>query len=215
MTSDPRTTPILLDLPFRGRWLTQNSPARRIPSHGTTLFGTSHAIDFVPVDEHGRSARLSLRSWLRPEPPELFVGFGAPVLAPVAGRVVAVHDGEVDHEARRTLLPQIPYALTQAGRARQGWGALAGNFVAIAMGAEGPFVALAHLQRGSLQVAVGQQVAVGDVVGACGNSGNSTEPHLHLQVNDSTDWAAAQGLPIAFRGPDGPFLPAEREIVVG
>ncbi|MGO3279506.1 MAG: M23 family peptidase, partial [Brevibacterium aurantiacum] len=39
-----------MDYPFTGRWLVQNSPANRVPSHGTRLFATSYAIDFVPVD---------------------------------------------------------------------------------------------------------------------------------------------------------------------
>lgn len=47
----------LLDLeyPFTGRWLVQNSPANRVPSHGTALFATSYAIDFVPVNDAGRT----------------------------------------------------------------------------------------------------------------------------------------------------------------
>ena len=40
-----------LEFPFEGRWLTQNSPANRVPSHGTALLASSFAIDFVPVDE--------------------------------------------------------------------------------------------------------------------------------------------------------------------
>ena len=46
-----------LAYPFSGRWLVQNSPADRVPSHGTDLFGTSHAIDFVPLDASGRHMR--------------------------------------------------------------------------------------------------------------------------------------------------------------
>ena len=45
--------PLTLSLPFEGRWLAQNSPARRVPSHGTELFGMAHAIDFVHVGERG------------------------------------------------------------------------------------------------------------------------------------------------------------------
>jgi hypothetical protein len=52
------------------------------------------------------------------------------------------------------------------------------------------------------------------VVGECGNSGNSTEPHVHVQVTDSTNWPSAQGIPIVFRTPDGRvWLPAESEVV--
>ena len=42
--------PVLLELPFRGRWQARNSPARRVPSHGTHRFGVTYAIDFVAVD---------------------------------------------------------------------------------------------------------------------------------------------------------------------
>lgn len=203
-----------LDFPFRGRWLVENSPADRVPSHGSHLFGTTHAIDFVPVDERGRSAPRTWRSLVSVEPPESFVGFGQPVLTPVAGTVVAVHDGEPDHEARRSQPALLAYALTQAGRARRGPAAIAGNHVVISLAADGPFVLLAHLKRGTVSVRPGDTVAAGDHVGGCGNSGNSTEPHVHVQVTDSTDWATTRGLPITFRSRDGRvWLPVNGEVV--
>ena len=210
MTPDP----VLLSVPLRGSCRIQNSPANRVPSHGTDAFGSSHAIDLVPVDGQGRSAPRTWRGLLASEPPEIFVGFGRPVLAPVSGRVAVVHDGEPDHQARRSQLALAAYALGQPGRARRGAAGLAGNHVAIALGDEGPFVVLAHLQRGSMQVQAGEWVREGVPVARCGNSGNSTEPHLHLQVTDSTDWMNARGLPFAFRGGDGSgWLPANSEIV--
>src|SRR3954464_8092142 len=93
---------VVAQLPFHGRWLARNSPARRVPSHGTHLFGTTYAIDFIAVDERGRSAARTWRTLLSVEHPELFVGFGRPVLAPVAGRVAAAHDAEPDQAARRS-----------------------------------------------------------------------------------------------------------------
>lgn len=198
-----------LDLayPFRGRWLVQNSAANRVPSHGTRLFATAYAIDFVPVDERGRSARLSLASILHPERPERFPGFGRSLAVPARGVVVTVHDVEPDHEAFRGI-PSIRYALTQARRAAEGWATLAGNHVIIAVGTGG-FVALCHLQHGSIRVSVGQSVAVGDELGQCGNSGNSTEPHVHVQAMDAIDPQVAQAIPITFQG----RLPRNRELV--
>lgn len=208
-------TPVVLDLPFRRKWLTQNSPARRIPSHGTHAFGVTYAVDFVPVDDDGRSAPRSWRALLAPEPPEHFVGFGRPILAPAAGTVVAVHDGEPDHAARRSQLTLIPYALGQAGRARAGIVGLAGNHLVLALGRGGPYVVLAHLRRGTILPRPGDVVARGDLVAECGNSGNSTEPHLHLQVTDSLDWRRTHGLPMVFRRPggDGVWMPDESELV--
>ena len=206
--------PVMLSFPLRGLSRVQNSPANRVPSHGTDAFGSSHAIDLVPVDGQGRSAPRTWRGLFSHEPPEVFFGFGRPILAPVSGRVEAVHDGEPDHDGRRSQVALVPYMLGQARRARLGAVGLAGNHLVIAIGAKGPFVLLAHLQRGSVQVQPGQRVSVGDPVARCGNSGNSTEPHLHLQVSDSTVWTSACGLPLAFVGRAGSaWLPTNSEIV--
>jgi hypothetical protein len=55
---DRHVPTVLLDLPFTGLWLTRNSPAARVPSHGTDLFGTTYAIDFVASDLRRRTAEL-------------------------------------------------------------------------------------------------------------------------------------------------------------
>lgn len=193
------STALEIHYPFTGRWLVQNSPANRVPSHGTELFATAHAIDFVPVDEQGRTAPVRLRSLVRTESPESFPGFGAPILAPVAGTVVSAHDSVPDHHAHRGL-PSLSYALTQRRRLADGWAGLAGNHVIIRVSERGTFVALCHLQRGSVQVSVGEIVRTGQPVGACGNSGNSTEPHLHLQAQDAPDPAAAAAVPFTLQG---------------
>ncbi|WP_313409995.1 M23 family metallopeptidase [Aeromicrobium sp.] len=205
--------PLVLGYPFTGRWRARNSPARRVPSHGTHLMGTTFAIDFIPVDARGRSAPRSWRAVLATEPPESFVGFGRPIVAPCAGRVVTVHDGEPDHVGRRSQLTLVHYALGQARRVRRGPAAIAGNHVVIEASDGGPFVLLAHLREGSIRVAAGDLVRDGDVLGACGNSGNSTQPHVHVQATDSTDWERARGLPIVFRDSAGARLPRESEIV--
>src|SRR5699024_3828570 len=54
--------PLDLTYPFRGRWQVRNSPANRVPSHCSDLFATTYAIDFVPVDESGRSAFFGFNS---------------------------------------------------------------------------------------------------------------------------------------------------------
>src|SRR5690625_1782785 len=67
-----------LDLiyPFTGMWMAKNSPRDRVPSHGTSLFASEMAIDFLPVDEYRRTAPFQLRSLFTPERPEDFPGFG-------------------------------------------------------------------------------------------------------------------------------------------
>jgi hypothetical protein len=190
---------VVLNLPFRGTWLARNSPARRVPSHGTHLFATTYAMDFVAVRGRRTATTQDWRTLLSTEPPERFVAFGQPILAPAAGRVVAVHDGQADHEARRSQFALVSYALTQAARARAGAGALAGNHVILELTNRDGYVVLAHLRAGSIRVGEGDPVALGQELGTCGNSGNSTQPHVHIQVMDSTDPFTARGLPLAFR----------------
>ncbi len=184
----------------------RHSPANRVPSHGTWRLATAYAIDFVPVDATGRTARIGVATLVRPESPERFPGFGREILSPVAGEVVAVHDGDPDHPAYRGL-PSIGYAISQARRARSGWEALAGNHILIAVG--DVLVALCHLRRGSIAVVPGQRVEGGEPVASCGNSGNSTEPHLHVQAFVGADPTGAVAVPITFAG----ALPRDGEVV--
>lgn len=197
-----------LEYPFSDWWRVRNSPADRVPSHGTTLFASTYAIDFVPVDSTGRGAPMTLGSFLRPEVVDRFTGFGRPVLAPVAGEVVAVLNYAPDHRAYRGV-PSVGYALSQRRREAAGWGALAGNHVMIDSGSG--IIALCHLRQTSVQVHLGQRVRVGEVIGACGNSGNSMEPHLHVQAIDRLDIGSARAMPVSFRGE----LPRSGQIIAG
>lgn len=200
------TAAVDLTFPFTSRWIVQNSPANRVPSHGTTLFATAHAIDFVPVGDSGRTAPFTMRSLLRPESVAGFPGFGRSILSPVDGIVVAVHNGQTDHAAHRGI-PSLRYAFTQRRRASEGWPALAGNHIFI----ETPnaVIALCHLRQDSIRATVGQRVAVGELIAQCGNSGNSTEPHLHIQAIDDQNVDRARAVPITFGG----SLPRNGEIV--
>lgn len=186
-------------LPFSGRWLARNSPARRVPSHGTTLLGVTYAIDFIAVDDLGRTAPTkNWRTYLATEPPEIFYAYGQPVLSPVDGTVVALHDGEIDHEARRSQLALLPYMLSQGSRLREGVGAIAGNYIIISPHGSDYYVGIVHLQRGSLCVKPGESVRMGQQLASCGNTGNSTQPHIHIQAMDSLDLKQAHGIPLLF-----------------
>ena len=214
------TVPLLLHLPGEGRWQARNSPARRVPSHGSHLFGTTYAIDLVPVDDRGRSGPVSWRTVLATEDPVRFVGFGRTVTAPLAGRVVFTHDGESDGVVRRSPVAFLGHLREQTERARRGLPGLAGNCVVIEVEPEGPYVLVAHLRCGSVAVRPDDVVMPGAPIGECGNSGNSTQPHVHLQVTDSLDWQTTRGLPLAFhayRGRRGDVigqgLPDEGEVV--
>ncbi|WP_017609518.1 M23 family metallopeptidase [Nocardiopsis xinjiangensis] len=216
----------VLALPFTGRWSVRNSPTRRVPSHGTENLADRYAIDFIGVDEQHQSARAwDWRSVLATEPPERFLSHGRPVLAPLDGVVMAVHDGEDDHEAHRSLLTRVPYAWGRASREARGVSAMAGNYAVIAYPDMSAHILLAQLRRGSLRVEAGDQVGAGQQIAECGSSGNAQQPHVHLQAMDGPDPVHAQGLPVAFadfrewvHGVDPPYfvetgLPGEDSVV--
>jgi len=77
--------------------------------------------------------------------------------------------------------------------------AIAGNHVMLDLG-NGEYAMLAHLRQGSVAVEAGQQVAAGDELGRCGNSGNTSEPHLHFHLQDAPAFGKGNGLPAFFEG---------------
>jgi len=72
-----------------------------------------------------------------------------------------------------------------------------GNGVVIDHG-NGEFSILAHMQPTSLRVKTGDKVKASDILGLCGNSGNTSEPHIHYHLQDGADMSNAEGLPAPF-----------------
>jgi murein DD-endopeptidase MepM/ murein hydrolase activator NlpD len=72
-----------------------------------------------------------------------------------------------------------------------------GNFVVQDLG-DGHFALYAHLQLGSVRVRPGERIRRGQVLGLVGNTGNSSEPHLHFHVMDSPEPLLSDGLPYVF-----------------
>ncbi len=83
-----------------------------------------------------------------------------------------------------------------------------GNHVVLDLG-NGTYAAYAHLRRGSLTVREGDRVRAGQLIARCGNSGNSSEPHLHFQLMDGPDPDTARGLPFRWHGIG---VPRNREV---
>ena len=83
-------------------------------------------------------------------------------------------------------------------REATGPGRVLGNHVVLDLG-HGVYAVLAHLRRGSVRVAMGQRVAASEQLAECGNSGNSTEPHLHFQVCDRPSTLSCAAIPPTFK----------------
>lgn len=192
----PQEEAIEIAFPLRGRWVSLNGPAERVPSHRTHTHGQSYAIDFVHVPEGVERAGID---WaLVPARADAYPAFGEPVHAPLAGTVVRARDGTADGRGRMSW-PALVFMMTVEGVARTAFGSdrLVGNHVVLDAGGR-RFVVLAHLRRGTVAVREGDRVEVGGHVGDCGSSGNSAEPHLHLHLMDHPRPLVGVGLPWRF-----------------
>lgn len=193
----PEPAPTAVLPPVRGRWLALNSPATQVPSHGVRAYGQAHAIDLVAVPDGAERPVFGAGGAWRSAAD--YPAFGAPVHAMIDGVVVASSDWRRDHRARSSML-SVLYMMAVEGAVRElgGPGFVIGNHVII-RGDGGVVALVAHLKQGSAAVAVGERVAAGQVVGLCGNSGNSSEPHVHAQLMDRARPLTARGIPMLFR----------------
>jgi hypothetical protein len=168
-----------LALPFRGEWwVFWGGRAVERENYHVVAPDQRHAYDFVVWRDGSTSRGAGTRS-------ADYWAWGKPVVAPADARVVEAVDGVRDNR------PQVEVANRAAP---------AGNHVVLDLG-NGEFALLAHLRRGSVRVRAGQRVRAGTVLGVCGNSGNSSEPHLHFHVQDRAKlFGAARGLPVRFVG---------------
>jgi murein DD-endopeptidase len=173
--------------PLRGEgWVAVNGPDpqtghRRaiVPVEGTAAIAQRFAIDYVKMDSTGRRfIGDSLKN-------ESYYAEGQDGIAVADGVVTSVKDG-IPENVPGVMSRAVPITLETVG----------GNFVIIDIG-QGRYAFYAHLKPGSLRVRLGERVRKGQVVGLVGNSGNSTEPHLHFHLMDGTSPLGSEGIPYA------------------
>ena len=163
------------------------------------LFAPDHRRSFNAVDGHEHLAQRFAIDWVRLGPDGRFFrpngslntnfsGYGAAVIAVADGTVSAVIDGQPENEGNN---PVSSRTVTLDS--------ITGNSLVLDLG-QGRYALYAHLQPGSIKVAVGDKVRAGQVLAKLGNSGNSDAPHLHFQLMDANSPLGAEGLPYAIAG---------------
>ncbi|MDP2959292.1 MAG: peptidoglycan DD-metalloendopeptidase family protein [Longimicrobiales bacterium] len=181
-----RSLPVL-GPPLRGgTWLAANGPSPTsghgralIPIGGSARIAQRFAVDYVRVDEQDRTFAGDRADNAN------YYAEDADALAVADGMVVAVKDS-IPENVPGINSRAVAITLETVG----------GNYVILDIG-DGLYAFYAHLRPGSLAVKVGDLVGRGDVLGKVGNSGNSTEPHLHLHLADAATPLGAEGLPYA------------------
>ena len=167
---DPRP----LAFPLKGGdFIVAQGGSAGILNHHSSHRAQRHALDITAVGPLGFRA-----AGILPDDPARYAVFGKSVISPCDGTVKAAVDG----------LPDLPPPT--ADRTNP-----AGNHVVLSCG--DIEVELAHLRLGSVAVAAGNQIRAGEPIGQVGNSGNSTEPHLHIHAIDAE---SGMGVQMSFEG---------------
>ena len=174
--TEPKTEPpvarstLAMRLPFRGEWsVVHGGPTRETNAHVENP-SQRRAADLVRVGADGRSHRGDGRANTD------YLAYGEEILAVADGTVVTAIDGVPENEPGM----ENPYSAI-------------GNAIVVAHDG-GVWSVYAHLQPGKLRVRVGARVKRGDVLALCGNTGNSSEPHLHFQLQDGPRFEASWGV---------------------
>jgi len=168
--TDNARTETVFDLPFEGEWLVYWGGSNVLLNYHYEHESQRYAYDFVQAKD-GYTYNGD------PANNESYYAFGKPVLAPAEGIVVAVINDIDDNAPVGVMNEKEP----------------AGNLVVIDHGGN-EYSFLAHLKKGSVTKKPGDKVKRGEEIGLLGNSGNSSEPHLHYQVSDGADLFSSRSI---------------------
>jgi hypothetical protein len=171
--------PVPMALPFNGEWQVFNGGIDKSTSHSWGLVAQRYAYDFLISQANGKN---HMGDGKRPQD---FLCWGKDIFAPADGVVISARNDVRDS-------PHVG-----------GWidvttPDIRGNYIVIRHAAH-VFSLCGHLQQGSVVLKPGDVVQQGQAIGRCGNSGHSTEPHLHFQVQDHPNFYLAVGLPVVFQ----------------
>ena len=163
-----------LILPFKDKWtVTWGGDTAELNYHVESK-AQKNAFDFVITDKNGKSYKTDGNT------NEDYYAFGKELIAPCDGEIVLVVDG-VDDNVPGELNPiYVP-----------------GNTV-ILKTANNEYLFFAHFKQNSIKVKKGQKIKQGETLGLCGNSGNSSEPHLHFHIQNVKDMNVATGVKCYF-----------------
>jgi murein DD-endopeptidase MepM/ murein hydrolase activator NlpD len=160
-------------LPFEGTWYVAAEHSYLDPHK--RFLAESFAYDFLQIGPNGKSYQRDGKSNAD------YYAYGKKVFASKDGIVVSVRGDMAENAPGETTNITTP----------------SGNVVIIDHG-NNQFGYYAHLKPFTVAVKAGARVKAGELLGEVGNSGDSTEPHLHFHVMNNADPALADGVPVAF-----------------
>ena len=163
-----------MSLPFKGEWyVTWGGDTKELNYHVESE-AQKNAFDILVKDEKGSSFKTDGKD------NKDYYAFGKELIAPCDGEVVMAVDGIKDNKPGE----MNPIFLT-------------GNCIILKTAAN-EYLLFAHFRQHSVKVKEGQKVKRGEPLGQCGNSGNSSEPHLHFHIQNVEDMNKATGVKCYF-----------------
>jgi hypothetical protein len=163
-----------LMLAFNGEWAIFWGGDTKELNYHVESKAQKNALDFIMKDSTGKSYKTDGKT------NEDYLAFGQYILSPCEGDVVLVVDGVKDN---------IPGELNPIY--------MPGNTVIVKTD-NNEYLFFAHFKKRSIKVREGQRVRQGALLGLCGNSGNSSEPHLHFHIQNVEDMNIATGVKCFF-----------------
>ncbi|MCS5708105.1 M23 family metallopeptidase [Candidatus Berkiella cookevillensis] len=173
--------PVVISAPLEGKnWLAINGWHRRamMPINGKLFLAQRYALDYIQLDDnHKLFQSMPLEN-------AKYFGYNQPILAVADGLVIEAVDEFSDQ-----VPGKFPTDITLQ--------TVNGNYVLLDIGG-GNYAYYAHIKPGSVEVKKGQTLKKGQVIGKVGNTGNSSAPHLHFHIIDSTSPLGSNGVPFVF-----------------
>lgn len=164
---------VYLRFPLAGKWCAINARKDR------HCIGGAFGFDFVAQEDVAMHGNPPARPLMLGD----FRSYGRPVYAPLDGHIVACVHGRKD-------FPPTPGVTSFRKRPPEDRSELVGNYLIIAA-PPNRHVFMAHLMQNSLTVKPGDRIQEGQLLARVGNSGNSSGPHLHIEVLDEVPNLAA------------------------
>ncbi len=162
-------------LPFKGKWYTVWGGDTKELNYHVVSDAQKNAFDFVMTDEKGKSFKNDGSK------NEDYYCFGKELYAPCDAVVVMAVDGVRDNVPgeMNTSFPM-------------------GNTVILKSKDGKEYIYMCHFKQFSIKVKQGDTVKKGELLGLCGNSGRSSEAHLHFHLQNTDDDANATGIKCFF-----------------
>lgn len=163
-----------MSLPFSGEWFVFWGGDTKEQNYHVSVKAQRHSFDIIITDSAGKSYKKNGKT------NEDYYAFGQPLTAPCDAEVLSVTEGVKDNVPGEMNPVQIT-----------------GNSIVLKT-INNEYLLLAHFKLNSIRVKKGDTVKKGQLLGLCGNSGNSSEPHLHFHIQNQENMTGAVGIKCYF-----------------